>query len=197
MKVAIVTLDQFNELDSMVASAILGRVTNPSWDVRIVGDSETLTSMNGLQIQCQAPLSFANQADCVIFGSGMRTDDYANDPSFLRQFALDPERQIIGSQCSGALILHRLGLVRDCVSTDTMTAPKLEGVGVTAEPVPLSADGNVASAGGCLSAHYLAAWVIAKKLGWEKARDIIHYVAPVGQKDDYIRRAEAVILPLL
>ena len=55
----------------------------------------------------------------------------------------------------------------------------------------------MASAGGCLASHYLAGWMIARLAGWEVARTIIHYIAPMGQKDDYADRAEAVITPCL
>jgi len=58
-------------------------------------------------------------------------------------------------------------------------------------------DGNIASAGGCLSSQYLAAWTIAMKTDWQTAEDIIHYVAPVGQKDIYANRAKDVVSPFL
>jgi hypothetical protein len=56
---------------------------------------------------------------------------------------------------------------------------------------------NVATAGGCLSSQYLAAWVIARLEGVEAARSVIRYVAPVGEKDAYVERAVANITPYL
>jgi len=197
MKIAIVTLEAFNELDSFVASALLNRVPLADWTVQICCPSDIVTSMNGVRIEAQQRIEYANEADIVLFGSGMKTAQYANDPDFIAQFSLDPGRQLIGAQCSGALFLHRLGLVSGTLSTDTMTAPHLAEAGLNISDQPLHVEGNVASAGGCLASHYLAAWAIAMKTDWQTAADIIHYVAPVGQKDDYVERARSVVAPVL
>lgn len=197
MKVAIITREAFNELDSFVASALLNRVKGPDWTVQICCPTDRVTSMNGVQIQAQQNIEYANEADIVLFGSGMKTAEYANDPEFLARLKLDPARQLIGAQCSGALFLYKLGLTDGIVSTDTMTAPHLSKQGLNISDQPLHVDGNVASAGGCLASHYLAAWAIAKKRGWETAAEIIHYVAPIGQKDDFTKRAQNVVVPLV
>ena len=197
MKIAIVTLEAFNELDSFVALAILNRVPLADWTVQICCPSDSVTSMNGVRIEAQQRIEYANEADIVLFGSGMKTAEYANDREFCARFSLDPGRQLIGAQCSGALFLHRLGLARGTLSTDTMTAPHLAEAGLNISDQPLHVEGNVASAGGCLASHYLAAWVIAMKTDWQTAADIIHYVAPVGQKDDFVERARSVVVPVL
>ena len=57
--------------------------------------------------------------------------------------------------------------------------------------------GNVATAGGCFASQYLAAWIIARTEGEEAARSALHYVAPVGEKDEYVARAMANIAPYL
>ena len=54
---------------------------------------------------------------------------------------------------------------------------------------PFFARGNVATAGGCLASPYLAAWVLARLHGLDAAREALHYVAPVGEKDAYVARA--------
>jgi len=197
MKIAIVTLEAFNELDSFVASAILNRVAPADWTVQICCPSDSVTSMNGVRIEAQQRVEYANEADIVLFGSGMKTAEYANDREFCARFSLDPDRQLIGAQCSGALFLHRLGLSTKILSTDTMTAPHLAEAGVEISDQPLHVEGNVASAGGCLASQYLAAWAIAMKTDWQTAADIIHYVAPVGQKDDFVERARRVVVPVL
>ncbi|MEV8563693.1 AraC family transcriptional regulator, partial [Streptomyces sp. NPDC051917] len=51
------------------------------------------------------------------------------------------------------------------------------------------AEGNIATAGGCLASQYLAAWVITRMLGEDAARDVIGYVAPVGENQETIERA--------
>jgi hypothetical protein len=54
---------------------------------------------------------------------------------------------------------------------------------------PFFACENLATAGGCLSAQYIAAWVIARSKGIDAAREVLHYFAPVGEKDEYVNRA--------
>ena len=62
---------------------------------------------------------------------------------------------------------------------------------------PFVARGNVATAGGCLSSQYLAAWVIARLVGIDAAKSAMHDVAPVGEKDDYVSRAMRHIAPFI
>ncbi len=194
MKIAIMTFEGFNELDSFVASAILNRIKRPGWKAEIVSPSESVTSMNGVSVEAQKPLSFANEADVVLFGSGVNTRSIAYDESIMSQLNLSPDRQLIGSQCSGAVFLHQLGLVDNLlVCTDTKTRPFLEELGTNVIEKPFTASGNIASAGGCLSSLYLAMWVICRGIGMEEAKEVIHYVAPVGQKDEYLARALEVV----
>lgn len=62
---------------------------------------------------------------------------------------------------------------------------------------PFVAKGNVATAGGCLASQYLATWVIARLVGIAAAESAMHYVAPAGEKDDYVARAMRNITPFL
>lgn len=195
--IAILTFDGFNELDSFIASALLNRVKGGGWKAHIVTPTETVTSMNGVVVTGQKPLSFANDADVVLFGSGMKTRSLIDDADLMGQLDLDPRRQLIGSQCSGALWLHRLGLWDGPIVTDTMTRPLLEEFGCPVANSPFIAQDTVAAAGGCLASQYLAAWVIARLRGWEEAEAIVHYVAPVGQKDDWVARAKATLAPFV
>ena len=52
-----------------------------------------------------------------------------------------------------------------------------------------------ATAGGCLASQYLAAWVIARLAGEQAAREALHYVAPVGEKEAYVARALEHVAP--
>ena len=81
------------------------------WRAPITSHTAEVTSMNGVTISRQKPLGFANEADAVLIGSGVKTLDIAKDPNLLAKLALDPTRQLIGAQCSGTLILARLGLI--------------------------------------------------------------------------------------
>ena len=191
-KIAVVTLDGFNEIDSFVASYMLGRIKRDYWDVRIACPTPQVTSMNGVTISAQMSLDELSSCDAVLVGSGSKTRDYAADAEFLASLSLDPTRQIIGSQCSGALLLAKLGLLEDVpVCTDLITKPWVIEAGARVVDQPFFAAGNVATAGGCLSSQYLAAWMIAKLIDVDTARDALFYVAPVGEKDEYVERALA------
>jgi transcriptional regulator GlxA family with amidase domain len=194
MRIAIVTFEGFNEIDSFVALHILNRVQRDGWKAEIVAPSDRVTSMNGVTVQTQQPFSFVNQADVVLFGSGTLTRTVIQDQQLMSSFALDPMRQMIGSQCSGALIMERLGLVKNLpICTDWVTRQWLLEVGAEVLDRPFIATGNIATAGGCLSAQYLAAWVIHHSLGRIAAIDALGYVAPVGEKETFVEHVLTVI----
>ncbi|RQR38395.1 MULTISPECIES: DJ-1/PfpI family protein [unclassified Burkholderia] len=198
MHIAVLTFDGFNELDSLIALGILNRVRQPGWRVSIASPTARVRSMNGVTIDAQASLQDARDADAVLVGSGVRTRDVVADAALMAQLQFDPARQLLGAQCSGTLVLAKLGWLGDVPAcTDLTTKPWVQEAGVAVLDQPFVASGNVATAGGCLSSQYLAAWFIARLAGIEAARSAIHYVAPVGEKDDYVSRAIANISPFL
>lgn len=198
MRIAILTFDGFNELDSFVASALLNRMRDRGWQAQITCPSEQVTSMNGVQVLAQQPLEFAREADVVLFGSGIKTRQVAEDAAMLERLQLDPHKQLIGAQCSGALLMARLGLLQGMPAcTDLTSKPWVIEAGVEVLNQPFFARGNLATAGGCLSAPYLAAWAIARLAGEQACADVLHYVAPVGEKEAFVERALAVIRPYL
>jgi transcriptional regulator GlxA family with amidase domain len=148
--------------------------------------------MNGVTVHAQASLAEACAADAVIVGSGIRTRDIAADAALMAQLQLDPARQLVGAQCSGTLLLAKLGLLGKVPAcTDLITKPWVQEAGVEILDQPFYAEGNLATAGGCLASQYLAAWIIARLQGTEAAEQALHYVAPVGEKNDYVARAMA------
>lgn len=154
--------------------------------------------MNGIVLESQITLREASAADAVIVGSGIKTREVVADPALMTQMKFDTKRQLLGAQCSGTLVLTKLGLL-DAVPacTDLTTKPWVEEAGVDVLNQPFFARENVATAGGCLSSQYLAAWLIARLEGVEAAKSAIHYVAPVGEKDAYVDRAMQNIQPYL
>lgn len=198
MQIAVLTFDGFNELDSFVAAAILNRLRGQGWEAHITSPTRHVTSMNGVVVERQKPLDFAAAADAVIVGSGIRTREIAQDAALMGAIRLDPVRQLIGAQCSGTLLLAKLGLLGDLPAcTDLTTKPWVIEAGVDVLDAPFVAHGNVATAGGCLASQYLAAWIIARLAGERDAEAALHYVAPVGEKTEYVDRAMAAVRPFL
>ena len=198
MQIAVLTFEGFNELDSFIAAGVLNRMKAKGWAAHITSPSEEVTSMNGVTVRRQKPLEFACEADAVLIGSGIMTRSLAVDPAILSALRLDPSRQVIGAQCSGTLLLAKLGLIGSLPAcTDLTTKPWVVEAGVNVIDAPFFAHGNIATAGGCLSSQYLAAWMIAQGSSWSDAAEAIHYVAPVGEKDAWIERSRLVVSPFL
>ena len=198
MHIAILTFQGFNELDSFVALGVLNRIKKPDWRVTLCCPESSVTSMNGVTVRGQSTLAEIPSADAVIVGSGIKTREIVNDINIMSALRLDPARQLIAAQCSGTLILAKLGLLADVPAcTDLTTKPWVREAGVEVLNQPFYASGNVATAGGCFASQYLAAWIIARTQGEEAAKEALHYVAPVGEKDVYVSRVMKNIRPYI
>ncbi|MCC5624564.1 hypothetical protein [Nostoc sp. CHAB 5715] len=90
MNIALVTFDGFNEIDTFVTLTILNRIKQWNWKVQIVSPTKQVTSMNAIAIQAQQPLEFANNADVVLFGSGIHTREVVQNAGIISAFQLDP-----------------------------------------------------------------------------------------------------------
>ncbi|MDX2851197.1 DJ-1/PfpI family protein [Streptomyces sp. PA03-3a] len=190
MQVAVVTFDGFNELDSFIASALINRCRKDGLEAFITTPTPVVASMNGVEVTGQRPMEFVREADVVLIGSGVKARDVVADDRLISMLQLDPSRQLIGSQCSGALVMARLGLLGSTPAcTDIKTRPFVEAAGVTVLDAPFHAEGNIATAGGCLASQYLATWVISRTLGDDAVRDVLGYVAPVGESQETVERA--------
>ena len=127
MKIAIVTSDGFNQFDCLVAASIVARMKSPDWQADITAPTETVISMNRVTIRAQQALPFANTADVVIFSSEVNTRTIVEDKEIIRVFKLNLTMQLAASQCSGALLLHKLGLLSTApISSDEKTKLYLE-----------------------------------------------------------------------
>lgn len=198
MHIAIVTFDGYNELDSLIALGILNRIQKPEWRVSIASPTEFINSMNGVKIKAHISLSEANDADAVIIGSGIKTREVVANNELMAQLHFDPAKQLLAAQCSGTLILAKLGLLTNIPAcTDLTTKPWVQEAGVEVVNQPFYAHNNIATAGGCLASQYLAAWIVARLEGLEAAKGALHYVAPVGEKEEYVSRGIKNILPFL
>lgn len=198
LKISIITFQGFNEIDSLVAFRMLKWLRKKDWDIKICCPDTEITSLGGLTIKAQEMLEEANQADAVIVGSGGMTRDIIKDESIMSRITLNPSRQIIGAQCSGTLMLAKLGLLGGVPAcTDSVTKPWVQEAGIEVLNQPFFAKGNVATAGGCLASSYLTAWMIAKLGDIKAAKNALHYFAPVGEKDEFVERALRNISPYL
>jgi len=193
--VAIVTLPEYNEIDSFLSLHVLNRAEGVT--AYLAGPDPEVVSMNGIVTGVSGTLVDAASADAVIVGSGRLTRNFAEDPEFLDNLNLDPARQLVASQCSGALILAKKGWLDGLpVCTDNKTRRWIEDLGLTVTGESLAVSGNIATAGGCLSAQFLATWLLLRLTGEAEARRALAYAVPVGEGEDSIEeligRAKAV-----
>ena len=182
--VTIVAFDKFTDIDVFLAWDLFNRVRlrEKNWQVKIVGTKEKHTSVSGINLEMQGTIEDCNSADVVFFASGPGTRQLIKDPEYLKRFNLDPEKQIICSMCSGALILAALHLLEGLTATTYPTAiPELKAYGIEVENKDLVVHGNIATAAGCLAAIDLVGYIIEKLLGSEVKDDVIASIQPVGK----------------
>lgn len=182
MNIAIVVFDNFTDIDLWLMWDLLNRVRVDDWSVKILGERESHISLTGIETATHGGIEKASEADAVLFVSGPGTRDRIIDEAWLGKFNLDPERQIVGSICSGSLILAKLGLLDGKTATTYPTSkPLLESLGIEVVEKPFVPHGNVATAGGCLAQQYLIGWAVEKLAGEEWSKLIVKAIQPVGE----------------
>lgn len=99
--------------------------------------------MNGVVIEQMSSLQEAVGADAVVVGSGIATREVVEDRAIMDvPKELDPQRQLIAAQCSGALVLAKLGLLHGVPAcTDLTTKPWVIAAGVDVLNQPFFARG--------------------------------------------------------
>ena len=182
MKIAIVIFDKFTDIDLFLMWDLLNRVRVGNWEVKILGDSESHVSATGISIQTHGRIEEANDANAVLFVSGQGTRERIADENWLRKFELNPDKQFIGSICSGSLILAKLGLLEGKTATTYPTSKTaLESLDIEVVEKPFVANGNVATAAGCLAQQYLIGWIIENLADAEWKNLILKSIQPVGE----------------
>lgn len=184
-KAVIVSFDLFTDIDIFLAWDLLNRIKSfdKDFQVKIVGTESTHTSVCGIKLQTHGFIEECNDADLVFFGSGQGARNVIKDPAYLSRFQLNPEKQIICSMCSGALIIAALGHLKGLSATTYPSAfAELKSYGVEVlEDKHLVTDDNIGTAAGCLAAVDLMSWAIEKLYDKKLSKDIIASVLPVGQ----------------
>lgn len=182
MKIAIIIFDKFTDLDLWLMWDLLNRVRVADWEVKILGENETHFSATNIEVKTSGRIEEANDADAVLFVSGQGTRDRIADENWLAKFDLKAKKQLIGSICSGSLILARLGLLQGKTATTYPTSRKaLESFGVEVIEKPFVAHGRIATAGGCLAQQYLVGWVIENLADENWKNLVLKSIQPVGE----------------
>jgi len=181
MDIVIVGFDGFTDVDIFLPWDLLNRVDIVPWRVRILGDGAQITSITGLTIPTHGRLEEARRANGVLVASGPGLRTKLDEPAFIDALELDPTRQLIGSMCSGALLLAKLGLLRGKRATTYPTQrARLEAMGVHVVEESFVREGNVATAAGCLAAVDLVGWMIEETAGAAQREMVIRSVQRVG-----------------
>lgn len=183
-KVGIVLFDDFTDADFFLMYDLLGRTTD-SWDVKILGTRAEHNSQLGLSVQTDGHISEVKEQDVVLITSGYRGIPAAlKDESFMSALQLNPKEQLIGSICAGSFVLHELGLLKGKkLTTNPHAKATLEGMGGDVQDLPLVIEGNIATAGGCLSIMYLVGWVAERLFDSNRRKKIQDQLIPAGQFD--------------
>jgi hypothetical protein len=85
MKIAVLTFDAFNELDSFVSAALLNRLSGRGWRAYITSATDRVTSRNGVVAEAQKPLEFASEPALGLFSGEPVCTDLMTEPLLTRQ----------------------------------------------------------------------------------------------------------------
>src|SRR5215813_690440 len=94
MRIAILTFDGFNEIDSFVASYMINRAARPGWKAEITCPTPVVESGRGVRVSAQQPLEFAREAVAVVVGSGKLAARLVEDAALMSRLSLDPRKQL-------------------------------------------------------------------------------------------------------
>ncbi|MDM5248620.1 MULTISPECIES: DJ-1/PfpI family protein [unclassified Lysinibacillus] len=186
MKIAIVCFDNFTDIDVFLPWDILNRVRlvggMSEWDVQLLGTETTHISMSGLRIPMTGDISEIPSADAVIFASGKGVQDLYKNQEYLDKIILDPQRQLIGSMCSGALLLGAKNLLTGKKATTyPSVVDQLKQFDVDVIEQSFVNEGNISTAAGCFAAQDLSAWIIGTLVNETMVDIVLETVQPVGK----------------
>ena len=188
--IGLVIFDGFTDIDLFLHWDLLNRpltmfpdMVPGGWSVRILGTAPMHVSAAGLETRTHGRVDQARDCDAVIHVSGPMTRTLMKDADYLDTLALDPARQLVGSQCSGALILAASGLLQGRTATTYPTAvPHLRDLGAVPleQPFVLHDEDNIATAAGCLAGVDLSRWILARLIDAEAAEKCVASASAIG-----------------
>jgi transcriptional regulator GlxA family with amidase domain len=182
MQAAILVFDDFTDIDVFLPWDLLNRARARGLTVRLLGERARHRSATGLELDMHGRLEDLAAADMIVVPSGAGVRAKYRDDDYLRRLAIDPARQLVGSMCSGALLLAALGLLKGRQATTYPTSRQLlEAFDVEVVERPFVVEGNVATAAGCLAAQQLVGWMLERALGAQVRADVLRSVQPVGE----------------
>ncbi|KAA0547151.1 thiamine biosynthesis protein ThiJ [Bacillus sp. BGMRC 2118] len=186
MKIAIVCFDNFTDIDVFLPWDLLNRVRlvggMNDWEVQLLSTEQTHISMSGLRIPMTGDISEIPSADAVVFASGIGVQDLFENQQYLNQIHLNPDNQLIGSMCSGALLLGAKGLLKGLKATTYPTVvDQLRKFDVEVIEQSFVTNGNVSTAAGCFAAQDLSAWIIRNLTDEDMVNTVLETVQPVGK----------------
>ncbi len=129
MRIAILTFDGCNEIEAFVPLGLLNGLASRGWKAELACPTSHVTSMNGVTLQAQQPLEFANQADAVILvrrpvRARDRRDERDRRPAAARSAAPADRRPGLGHAAAGAA-----RPARRCAGLHRRGHPALGGAG--------------------------------------------------------------------
>ncbi|WP_242245630.1 DJ-1/PfpI family protein [Bacillus cereus group sp. BfR-BA-01523] len=186
MEIAIVCFDNFTDIDVFLPWDLLNRVRLvggiSDWNVQLLGTEKTHISMSGLRIPMTGSISDIPSADAVIFASGKGVQDLYKNQEYITSIHVDPQRQLIGSMCSGSLLLGAKKLLTGKKATTYPSAvEQLKEFDVDVIEQGFVNEGNISTAAGCFAAQDLSAWIIRTLINEEMVDTVLETVQPVGK----------------
>lgn len=183
-KVGIVLFDDFTDVDFFLMYDLLGRTVD-SWTVSILGTKSEHHSHLGIEVKTDGHISEVINQDVVLITSGKRgIPAVLQDTEFMSALDLNPNTQLIGSICAGSFVLHELGLLKGKpLTTNPDAKAALESIGADVLDQPLVVQGNIATAGGCLSLMYLIGWLAERLFDSNKRKALQNQLIPAGQSE--------------
>ncbi|WP_241651568.1 MULTISPECIES: DJ-1/PfpI family protein [unclassified Pseudoalteromonas] len=183
-KVGIVLFDDFTDVDFFLMYDLLGRTVD-SWTVSILGTKSEHHSHLGIEVKTDGHISEVINQDVVLITSGKRgIPAVLQDTEFMSALDLNPNTQLIGSICAGSFVLHELGLLKGKpLTTNPDAKAALESIGGDVQDQPLVVQGNIATAGGCLSLMYLIGWLAERLFDSNKRKALQNQLIPAGQSE--------------